>query len=489
MRVLFINPAVGYYTRAISNPLGLLALASYVKAKGHTVKILDRCVKKVNVKKEISSFKPDVIGVSVMSGRGLKDSEKIIKIAKKNNIKVVVGGYFPTMSPEVVLNAGLADVVILREGEITFDEILKAFENNSSIEDIQGIAYKKDGKVYINPDRPFANLECFPELDWSLLNPKDYFQTFFNCTKMLYLYSSKGCPGRCTFCPNHFYNRSTFRKRPNDIVISEIKNLVDNYGMNGVYFTGELWCTKKADAYDFCQKVLDENLKFNWGMLSKIGQYNKEDLSLMYNSGCRFICFGVESGSPEMQKILKKNVNLEKGKETFTNCKEIGITSVASFMIGLPGETEQQLRETLEYIKNIDASIVLIYLYSPVQNTEIYDQLVSDGHIKRSESNISFYKKHITMENPGYNFSCIPDVELKVIKAYFDWKSFSGKETVNGSYDYAFAVQTIVNGLKAISKNGIISFFINGFKALHTFLSVFYYSHMYPGVLKKYDLK
>lgn len=489
MKVLFVNPAVGYYTRAISNPLGLLALASYLKEQGHTVKVIDRCVKKVNLEKEIKAFSPDVVGISLMSGRGLKDAETIAQTAKKHNITVICGGYFPTMSPEVVLNSGLADVVVLREGEITFDEVLSALENKASLENILGIAYIKNGEVCINEDRPFADLSLFPEIDWSLVNPKDYFQTFFNCTKMLYLYSSKGCPGRCTFCSNHFYNRSTFRKRPNEIVIREIKNLVENYGMNGVYFTGELWCAKKADAYDFCERIKAENLKFTWGMLSKTGQYNFEDLSLMHDAGCRFICFGVESGSPEMQKKIRKNVDLEKGKETFENCKKLGITSVASFMIGLPDETEEQLKETLEYIKSIDASIILIYPYSPIENTEMYNDLAQQGRLAAEAANIGFHRKFITMENPGYNFSFVSDIDLKVIKAYFDWKSFSGKDTVNDSFGYAFAFQTIFNGLKSICKNGLISFFVNGFRALREFLSVFYYAHMYPKILKKYNLK
>ncbi len=489
MKVLLINPSVGYYTRAISNPLGLLALASYLKSQGHIVKVIDRCAKKVNLEKEICICKPDVVGISLMSGRGLKDSEKISRIARKYGITIVAGGYFPTMSPDLVLNSSIADIVVLREGEITFQEVLQSIEHNLSLENILGIAYKKDGKVYINPDRPFADLSDFPELDWSLLNPKDYFQTFFNCTKMLYLYSSKGCPGRCTFCSNHFYNRSTFRKRPNDIVIREIKNLVENYGLNGVYFTGELWCAKKDDAYDFCKKIKEENLKFNWGMLSKINQYTREDLAVMYDAGCKFICFGIESGSKEMQKTLRKNINLDKSKETFKNCKELGITSVASFMIGLPNETEEQLKETIAYIKSIEASIIVIYLFSPIENTEIYNCLVNEGKINELDNDTGFNKKYIAMENPGYNFSKIPDIELKVIKAFFDWKSFSGKNTVNGSYRYAFAIQTIVNGFKSISKNGLISFFINGFKALGTFLYVYYYSHMYYNILKKYNLK
>jgi len=489
LKVLFVNPAVGYYTRAISNPLGLMALASYIRKKGHDVRLLDRCVKKINLVKEIDDFAPDAIGISLMSGRGLKDCGKISEIAKKKNIPVIAGGYFPTMSPELILGEGLADFVVLREGELSFEELILALRDKKPTENIKGIAYKKDGKVYITEDRPFADLSLFPEIDWTLVRPEDYFQTFFNCTKMLYLYSSKGCPGRCTFCSNHFYNRSCFRKRPDETVLSEIRYLVENHGMNGVYFSGELWNLTKADARSFCERVKEEKLKFTWGMLSKVGQYDYDDFAAFYDAGCRFICFGVESGNAEMQKKLKKNVNLEKGRETFSSCKKIGITSVVSFMIGLPDETEEQLKDTLSYIKSIDATINLIYLFTPVENTDIHNELVSSGKIKKSFDGLSFYKKYITMENPGYNFSHIPTKELKVIKAYFDWKSFSGKESVNGSYSYAFAVQTIVNGLKAISKKGVISFVFDAFRALKTFLGVFYYSHMFPAILKKYELK
>ena len=93
------------------------------------------------------------------------------------------------------------------------------------------------------------------------------------------------------------------------------------------------------------------------------------------------------------------------------------------------------------------------------------------------------------MENPHYNFSEISDKELKVIKSFFDWKAFSGKKTVENSFGYAFAFQTIVNGLKSISKNGIIGFFVNGYKAFTEFISIFFYSHFYRSIKKKYGLK
>lgn len=489
MKILFINPAVGYYTRGISNPLGLLALASYLKVKGHSVRVIDRCVQKVDLHKEIEIFRPDVVGISIMSGRGLKDATKVSRIAKKHNLPIIAGGYFPTLSPEIILNSGISDIVICGEGEITFEELLISIQEGRDYSDIDGIVYLNAGKVIKNKERVFADLKDFPPIDWTLVNPSDYFQKYFHCNKLLYLYASKGCPGQCTFCTNRYYNKSTFRKRPDEYVLEELKTLVNDYGMDGAYFAGELWNIKREDALEFCDKLEASSLQFTWGMLSRIGQYSFKDFSRFFDVGCRFIYFGVESGSAEMLKRLKKHMDLGVARQTFADCQKAGITSVASFMIGLPDETQEELQKTLDYIKTIEASIILIYPYSPIQNTEIYDELVGAGRLRINSTNVGKYSKNIAMENPGVNFSCIPDIDLKVIKAHFDWKAFSGKKTVNESYSYAFAYQTIINGLKLLFQKGFVGFWVNGFKALEEFLHVFYYSHMYPSILKKYNLK
>lgn len=488
MKILLFNPSTGYYTRAISNPLGLLCIATFLKNEGHEVKLIDRCVSNTNLKKDIDEFKPNLIGISIMSGRGLKDSQKISKLARKNNIPVLVGGYFPTMNPEALLTTDIADIVMCSEGEYTFRDIIEYYKGNMELAQIKGIVYKSNGEIIKTEDREFADLSEFPVIDWSLINPKDYFQHFFHCDKMLYLYSSKGCPCSCTFCSNHYYNRSTYRKRPNEYVIEEIKTLINDYGMDGVYFTGELWCLKKLDAYDFCEKVKENNLDFTWGMLARAGQYKWEDLQTFRSAGCRYICFGIETGSPRLQKGLNKNVNLDKARINFEQCDKLGITSVASFMIGLPGETVEDLKMTIEYIKTIKASIILIYKFSPIKNTDIYNDLVTQHYIFPQEISVEAMAKNIDMENPQYNFSDMTDKELNVIKGYFDWKAFSGKKTVNDSFGYAFAFQTIINGLKSITKYGFIGFFVNGFKAFLEFMHVFYYSHFFPKILKKFNL-
>ena len=489
MRILFFNPATGYYTRAVSNPLGLLCIASFLQRKGHVVKIVDRCVENIPPAKIIKEFSPDIVGLSIMSGRGLNDSKQISDQARRYGIPVYAGGYFPTLYPELILESGIADVIVCGEGEYTFAELAECDGGETALSKIKGIAYIENGKTVKTEDRPFADLGDFSVLDWSLIKPQVYFQKYFHCNKMLYLYSSKGCPGQCAFCSNHYYNKSTFRKRPNEYVVADIKNLIENYGADGIYFTGELWCLNKKDAYDFCERIKKEGLKFSWGMLARIGQYSREDFELFYDSGCRFVCFGVETGSPEMQKVLKKKINLEKAKETLTACKETGITSIVSYMIGIPGETEEDLRQTIGFIETCDASINLIYLFTLIENTEIYDDFVKSGRIAPQQLSIEVMSGNIAMENPGTNFSHIPDKDLMVIKSYYDWKAFAGKRTVNGTSNYAFAGQTVVNGIKTLFRNGVSGFFRNGFTAAMTFMSIFRYSHFETGILRKYGLK
>ena len=138
MKVLFINPSVGYYTRALSNPLGLLSIATHVKNNGHEVKLEDRCVNKSNINKLLDSYKPDIIGVSLMSSRGLIDAEKISKAARARGIPVVWGGQMPSLQMEQVLDLDLVDYISYGEGEETWLEMMNALQSGRTFSEIHG---------------------------------------------------------------------------------------------------------------------------------------------------------------------------------------------------------------------------------------------------------------------------------------------------------------------------------------------------------------
>lgn len=146
MKVLFVVSDTGYYRSGLSNPLGVLSIATYLKHNGHDVKVYDRNVDKTKLEKLLKAYDPDVVGVSIVSSRGLKDAAKVSKIIKKYNITVVWGGQMPTMQTELCFDCSAIDYIVMGEGEITFLEFLEKLGNGESPEGIYGIAYKRDGE-------------------------------------------------------------------------------------------------------------------------------------------------------------------------------------------------------------------------------------------------------------------------------------------------------------------------------------------------------
>lgn len=488
MKILLIFPSVGYYTRALSNPLGLLSIGTYLKQNGHDVIIYDRCVEKEKLAKLVRDFKPDIVGVSVMSSRGLKDAISVSKYIHKHNIPVVWGGQLPSMQPELVLKSDYVDIVSYGEGEETWKELAASYENNVPLSDIAGIIYKENGEIIRTPCRPFSDLRDMPVSDWSLLNVPKYMQTYLGCNKMMYIYSSKGCPCRCAFCSNVTFHKSTHRKRPNEYVIEEIKYLSENYGLDGVYFSDELWCMTRDDLLDFCQRVHDNNLNFRWGVQLRIGMFEEADYQIMYDAGCRWVLFGIETGSREMQKKIHKNIDFNKIVPTFEFLKKIGYVTIGSFILGYPDETEEQLMDTVKLIKEIGPNFASVFHFTPLPGTELYDEVVRKGRFKEAET-LEDLCKIVATEEVGVNFSKVPDKDLKVIRSWFHWRSFIDKEALNNGKAFDFAIQTIKSGLHSISMKGAISFLVNGFIALKEFLYIFWYAHAYPKIREKYDLR
>lgn len=486
MKILLVNPATNFFSRNPSNPLGLLSIATYLKENGHTVEICDRAVKKDNFKKRLQNYKPDLVGVSVLSGRGINDALKVSRIIKSHNIPLVWGGHIASEVPEQVFETELVDFIVIGEGEITFLELIETIQEKKSYHEVDGIAFIENGKVIINKYREFADLSKLPIIDWTFVNPSDYFQPFPHCEKMLYLYASKGCPFSCTFCFNKLYNRCTYRSRPPEHYLSEIEYLIDNYGMDGVYFADELFGENSTEVRNVCRMIEERGLKFVWGCQTRIGLFNKEDLQIMYNSGCRWILFGVESGSKEVLKRVKKQLAYDKVAETFENCNEIGITTLGTFLINLPGETEEEIRETVQFALSLKINMHRFNVFVPLPGSELYDSLTTAGIL--SEKTLKDWTKIQIGEIVNQNFCKVPSRDLMVIRSYFDWLSFRRKDSVSKEKSFYIAKKAVSTTFSNITRNGFFSFIAGTYGAAKVFASVLWYVSAYPNIRKKYGL-
>ena len=486
MRVLLINTASLHVKHKAAIPLGLLSIATYLTARGYEVKIYDRAVQSLNVEKYISNFMPDVVGLSVPSFKNFSDALKLSKYFKKINIPIVWGGPISSLLPETVMKSGLVDYVVVGEGEITMHKLLVTIENSESLQEVDGIAYLEDGQVKINKNREFADLVDLPVIDFSYVEPEKYFVESVGSMKMLHIYASKGCVSHCTYCYNPAFSKCVWRPRPHKYFLSEIKYLVDNYGMDSVYFADDLLSPNKEYLEKFCCDISDSGIKFVWGCELRADTCVRENIQLMYDSGCRWIYFGIESGSQERQKAMKKNLNLDRTKKTLQYCREIGIVTTTSFIINFPDQTADELKETVRYIEELGGDIKIPSFYGPIPQSEIYNDLIREKRLKNPET-CEEWEKIQMMDIFGINYSKIPDRELKVVSAHYYLQNFFWKDPTRRTGSRVYIKKAFMQVLSFL-KRGSFEAIPLVLRASKEFFNVAFYALMFPKIRKAYSL-
>ena len=454
MKVLLICPMLENNVEPPAAPLGLLSIATHLQNNNHEVKIDDRSFKAGNIKKRLLEFKPDIIGLSVFSSKSIKDALNVSRTAKELSITVVWGGTLPSAIPDIVLKEDCVDIVCIGEGEFTWAELLQVLENNKPLDTINGIAFKDDGLYIKTADRKFSDPNEWPIINWSFVDVSKYLCSYNDCQRMMWVYSAKGCPGSCTFCYNKHFHKCAYRKRPIEHVFSEINDLVTNYNADGVYFADEVWCLSRAEMKEKCDKIKATGLDFVWGCQLKVGILDLEDYEYMYQSGCRWIFFGIESGSPERLKKIKKGISLDDVEQTMKYCSQANIAAWTSFMLGFPDETEEELKQTVSLIKTLSPyAIFTCFFFTPTLGSDIYEKLIEEGKLPSVES-LSTLNKY-SWDVVGKNFSKVPTRDLKVVNAFVLWWSFTSANNSRGKSKYGSAIRVISHILANLRKSGI----------------------------------
>ena len=489
-RVLLINPKTEKYARAITAPLGLLSIASYLESKGFSVRLYDRTVEKASVESVFADFPADLVGVSLISFLSVYDAEAVSAFFHAKGLPVVWGGPLASELPEAVMKNDCVDAVSIGEGEATWLELARAVEaGNRDWSAIAGLALRgPDGKIKKTEERPFIDLAILPDINWRLVEVEKYFQTSYGCNKMLYLYAAKGCPFSCTFCYNKDFHRCTYRQRPMDALLREIRFLVENYGMDGVYFADELWCRNVREMHAICDSLKSLNLDFVWGGQTRIGIFGKEDFEYMYNAGCRWIFFGVESGSKEILKRMNKKIAYDKIEQTIADCKAAGIVTIASFIIGYPGETVSQARQTVDLICRLDTQMINLNFFLVLPGSDIYKQMVSEGTIA-PVTDLRTLADEDPIRQLEYNYSDIPEIDIKVIRSWFMWRSFLANDLKVDGKRSSFTKKVVRDGLKSVKTGNLKEFVASTWNAGLEFVQTAWYANAYPRVKKKYGIR
>ncbi len=489
MKILLVQPSAGFLMRGTTYPVcrSIMTTASYMKSIGHEVLVFDRCIDFRKAEKIFDSFRPELVTVFVPPTASFKDAVKITSLAKERSIPSVWCEVVAAAFSETLVETGNADFVITGETESKLESLINQLCGKKNFDGISGLTYLKDGKSVSNQNANNSPLGTMPEIDWEMIDVEKCFRQFPHCKKMLYMYTSRGCPFKCGYCYNTMFYNSQHRKRPIRYVLSEIEKLEKNHGLDGVNFSDELLLLSDEEIDLIASFRKEKGLKFVWGGETRADTYRDfQTLKKMYDAGCRWFMLGIETGSDKTREIINKPMSRELIKEFVDKCTDVGITTFGSFIIGFPGETQNQLRETVQFAQSLNLDAFLFNYYIAIPKTPLYSLVKESGKYNFNElldtSSIAQEIQSLTK-----NYSDIPDKELKVIKSWFDWMTFTRKK--KEASEKGMFIRKAIDTAKHFAEGNIKNSVQNIYSAVQTFLTVIIYSFCFPKIKKKYGLK
>lgn len=347
-------------------PIGLYYIGALLKENNYDVEILNwHNVNKTpqKIEETLKERKPDVIGFSIVHANRWGGID-ISKIAKQilPGVKIVFGGIGTTFLWEQLLtHFKEIDFAVLGEGEYSFLNLIRCIEkeNYDGINKIDGIAFRKGGKVVKT-----SSAEVIQELD-RLPMPSKYFE-------LQHMISSRGCPANCTFCGSPQFWGHKVRFHSPEYFVEQMEQLYHK-GITFFYVSDDTFTMRKDRVIQICKKIIEKDLKITWFAISRVNYVNEEMLYWMRKAGCIQISYGVESGSEKIRNMLNKNIKTDDIRRAFTLTTMYGILARAYFIYGSPGESWETIQETIDLICEIKPLSIIFYILDIFPGTALYE--------------------------------------------------------------------------------------------------------------------
>jgi radical SAM superfamily enzyme YgiQ (UPF0313 family) len=360
-------------------PLGLEYIASYLRDVVQEVHIVDMELEQRRFSEIINFYQPDVVGIS-LSATEHNETLRLARIAKKTGITTVVGGYHPTSLPDLMLSYPEIDIVVRGEGEQTMKELIE----NGTAENVSGASYRKNGAVVHNEERSkIENLDGlpFPARDLRLYPYKSQ-DRVTDCDVIL---MSRGCSGLCSFCCEPSMSQGCFRCRSPENVMAEILEMA-KYHQNkpvSAIFADPNFIGNPKQVETLCDLLIEHPVNIEFGALVRADYMAKysDIVKKMCKAGIVKFEMGIESPNLKDLKSTKKGITAKVHKEAVKNIRENGGRAGGTFVIGLPDQTEEEIRYFPSYAKEIGLTGAAFGIATPFPGTDFYKEMSSQGLI------------------------------------------------------------------------------------------------------------
>lgn len=432
MKVLLINPIVREWAKPNCLPLGLGYIGAILSAAGHEIEVLDINALRYDdqeVDKYIRESNYDIAGIGGLI-TVYNEVKSLIGLCKKHHPgrPVMAGGSVVTSIPMTFMKKTGADIGVIGEGELTCLELLDILEHGGNLKNVKGIMFRnKNGDIVSCAPRtmiqklddlPFPRYDLFP-MDVYLKNPIGWLnvkkwengKSDNNQMTSINLSSSRGCVFKCIYCYHDFMG-ANYRKRSPENIVDEIEFLLKNYGPLYYHFIDDNFVTYRKNVFEFCQLIRKRKLDIYWGCSGRVNSMDEKLLLAMKEAGCKFITYGVESGSQRMLNVMNKKVKVEDVKHVLRlTMKHIGYPS-CTFIVGTPGENRETIQETIDFCKDLSLSPEAIFFITPYPGTPLYNMALKNGKLSLEQEEEFVMSLGEQGEKLLVNFSEMSDEEL-----------------------------------------------------------------------------
>ena len=427
MKVLLVKPY--NLSDHIQPSLGLGYLAQAVRGK-HDVKILD-CIKErikpLDFPEHLEKIKPDVVGIQCYT-YDLRHVKYMLRQCKKRGITTVLGGPHPSAVPEEAMKHFKNDLDYLFQGEaeIGFEKLLDKLsgETGAELKEIPGLVWKEGEKVIINEKLFTEDIDALGMPSWDMIKPEEYPEAqhgaFFKKFPIAPIITTRGCPFACTFCAGNLISGKRLRKRSVPHILEEIKMLHDTRGIREFHIIDDNFTLDKDFAKNLLIGLKELKLDISWAVPNGIRMDTIDDelLELMKETGLYLISLGIESGSDRILRLMKKSMTTEKIRRFVALIRKHNIDIAGFFILGFPGETEEDIRKTIALSLELDLVRANFFTYLPFPGTESFNNLKESD--KPGRMNLKrFYFMNATFAPEGISKTRLKNFQREAFFKFF----------------------------------------------------------------------